>query len=57
MLQKSDSRVYETIFIGKGESIWDKFAHDRGGDNGENTCDVYYRAKDEDVSYLKKLKV
>ncbi|XP_052799795.1 lactase/phlorizin hydrolase-like [Mya arenaria] len=41
---------------GKGESVWDRYAHDRGGDNGENTCDGYYRV-DEDISYLRKIGV
>ena len=44
------------LYVGKGESIWDKFSHDRGGDNGENTCDGFYRYK-EDVAYLKKMQV
>lgn len=43
-------------FLGKGENIWDKFAHDRGDSDGDNTCDGYYRTQ-EDISYLKKLGV
>jgi beta-glucosidase len=43
---------------GKGESIWDRFAHtpDRimNGDNGDVACDQYHRYKD-DVALMKQL--
>ncbi len=43
---------------GKGESIWDRFAHTPGkiknGDNGDTACDFYHRFKD-DVALMKML--
>jgi beta-glucosidase len=43
---------------GKGESIWDRFAHTPGriedGANGDIACDQYHRYK-EDVAILKRL--
>ena len=43
---------------GKGESIWDRFAHTvgkvKGGDTGDVACDSYHRYK-EDVELAKKL--
>ncbi|MEJ2663111.1 MAG: family 1 glycosylhydrolase, partial [Spirochaetia bacterium] len=43
---------------GKGESIWDRFAHTPGkiknGDNGDIACDFYHRFKD-DVALMKML--
>ena len=43
---------------GKGESIWDRFAHTRGeirdGSNGDVACDQYHRYK-EDIAILKRL--
>jgi beta-glucosidase len=43
---------------GKGESIWDRFAHTPGkiknGENGDAACDFYHRYK-EDVMLMKKL--
>ena len=43
---------------GKGESIWDHFAHTRGkikgGDTGDVACDTYHRYK-EDVAIMKQL--
>ncbi|HVB98262.1 MAG TPA: GH1 family beta-glucosidase [Candidatus Dormibacteraeota bacterium] len=43
---------------GKGESIWDRFAHTvgrvRGGDTGDVACDSYHRYK-EDVEIAKRL--
>ncbi|MGA7712047.1 MAG: GH1 family beta-glucosidase [Rhizomicrobium sp.] len=43
---------------GKGESIWDRFAHTKGnisdGSNADVTCDQYHRYK-EDVAILKRL--
>ena len=45
---------------GKGESIWDRFAHTvgkvKGGDTGDVACDSYHRYK-EDVGLAKKLNV
>jgi len=45
---------------GKGESIWDRFAHTQGkvknGDNGDVACDSYRRYKD-DIALLKQLNV
>jgi len=45
---------------GKGESIWDRFAHTvgkiRGADTGDIACDSYHRYK-EDVELAKKLNV
>jgi beta-glucosidase len=43
---------------GKGESIWDRFAHSRGkilrGDTGDVACDHYHRME-EDVALMKSL--
>lgn len=43
---------------GKGESIWDRFAHTqgriKGGDTGDVACDTYHRYK-EDVAIMKQL--
>jgi beta-glucosidase len=43
---------------GKGESIWDRFAHTPGrirtGDTGDVACDSYHRL-DEDVALLKQM--
>src|SRR5206468_995173 len=43
---------------GKGESIWDRFAHTSGkiinGDTGDVACDQYHRYK-EDVALMKQL--
>lgn len=43
---------------GKGESIWDRFAHTpgkiRNGENGDEACDFYHRYKD-DVALMKGL--
>ena len=43
---------------GKGESIWDRFAHQAGniknGDTGDVACDSYHRYKD-DIALLKQL--
>jgi beta-glucosidase len=43
---------------GKGESIWDHFAHTqgkiKGGDTGDVACDTYHRYK-EDVAIMKQL--
>lgn len=43
---------------GKGESIWDRFAHTRGkirnGENGDVACDFFHRYKD-DVALMKEL--
>lgn len=43
---------------GKGESIWDRFAHTpgkvRGGDNGDVACDSYHRFS-EDVALVKAM--
>jgi beta-glucosidase len=45
---------------GKGESIWDRFAHTvgkvKGGDTGNTACDSYHRYK-EDVQLAKNLSV
>jgi beta-glucosidase len=45
---------------GKGESIWDRFAHTvgkvKGGDSGDAACDSYHRYK-EDIELAKKLNV
>jgi beta-glucosidase len=45
---------------GKGESIWDRFAHTpgriRGGDTGDVACDSYHRYK-EDVALAKILRL
>lgn len=41
---------------GKGESIWDSFTHQRGGDNGDDAADGYHRYK-EHVEHLKELNV
>src|SRR5580700_11239909 len=43
---------------GKGESIWDRYAHGvghiKGGDSGDVACDHYHRYR-EDVAILKRL--
>ncbi len=43
---------------GKGESIWDRFAHTqgkiKGGDTGDVACDSYHRYR-EDVAIMKRL--
>ena len=43
---------------GKGESIWDRYAHTSGnirdGSNGDIACDQYHRYK-EDVAIMKRL--
>jgi beta-glucosidase len=43
---------------GKGESIWDRFAHTtgkvKGGDTGDVACDSYHRYK-EDIAIMKQL--
>src|ERR1035438_3291340 len=43
---------------GKGESIWDRFAHTvgkvKGGATGDVACDQYHRYK-EDIAILKRL--
>jgi len=43
---------------GKGESIWDRFAHTEGkilnGDTGDVACDSYHRYKD-DVALMKEM--
>jgi beta-glucosidase len=43
---------------GKGESIWDRFAHTPGkvrdGSNGDVACDEYHRFK-EDIAIMKRL--
>ncbi|MBN1305089.1 MAG: beta-glucosidase [Anaerolineales bacterium] len=43
---------------GKGESIWDRFAHTSGkirhGDTGDTACDFYHRYKD-DIALMKEL--
>ncbi|CAG9765663.1 unnamed protein product [Ceutorhynchus assimilis] len=39
---------------GKGESMWDRFEHDRGGENGDITCDSYHKWQ-EDVANAKQL--
>src|ERR1700710_1565707 len=43
---------------GKGESIWDRFAHTPGNvknnDNGDTACDSYHRYA-EDIALLKQL--
>jgi beta-glucosidase len=43
---------------GKGASVWDTFSHTqgkiRGGDNGDNACNHYYRYQD-DVLLMKNL--
>ncbi len=45
---------------GKGESIWDKFVHQKGNiennDTGDVACDHYHRYK-EDVQIMKKLEI
>ena len=43
---------------GKGESIWDRFAHTagmiKGGDTGDTACDSYHRYA-EDIAIMKEL--
>jgi len=43
---------------GKGESIWDRFAHTpgriKGGDNGDRACDSYHRYR-EDIALLRAM--
>src|SRR5579875_3484825 len=43
---------------GKGESIWDRFAHTtgkiKGGDTGDIACDSYHKYK-EDIAIMKQL--
>ena len=43
---------------GKGESIWDRFAHTtgkiKGGDTGDVACDSYHRYR-EDIAIMKQL--
>jgi beta-glucosidase len=43
---------------GKGESIWDRFAHEEGNitnnDTGDMACDYYHRYR-EDIGLLKKM--
>src|SRR5262245_58462596 len=43
---------------GKGESVWDRFAHTPGkiknGDNGDTACDSYHRYRD-DIALLTQL--
>jgi beta-glucosidase len=43
---------------GKGESIWDRFAHTagmiKGGDTGDTACDSYHRYA-EDIAIMKQL--
>jgi len=43
---------------GKGESVWDRFAHTvgkvKGGDTGDVACDSYHRYK-EDIAIMKQL--
>ena len=43
---------------GKGESIWDRFAHTPGkirdGSTGDTACDHYHRYK-EDVSFMQQI--
>jgi len=43
---------------GKGESIWDRYAHNPGkikdGSNGDVACDHYHRYE-EDIKLMKKL--
>lgn len=43
---------------GRGESVWDRFAHTPGkvlnGDNGDVACDSYHRYRD-DIALLKQL--
>lgn len=45
---------------GKGESIWDRFAHTPGkiidGSNPEVACDHYHRYK-EDIALMKELNI
>ena len=48
------------LFLGRGESIWDRFCHEgnhiANGDTGDVACDSYHRYKD-DVSMLKDIGV
>lgn len=51
--------VLQRVCVGKGESIWDQFAH--GGnlankDTGDVACDSYHKVKD-DIEALKYLGV
>src|SRR5579859_6284232 len=43
---------------GRGESIWDRFAHTPGktknGDTGDVACDTYHRYR-EDIALMKKM--
>jgi beta-glucosidase len=45
---------------GKGESIWDRFAHTvgkvKGADTGDVACDAYHRYK-EDIEFARKLNI
>ena len=53
--------IINDLFSDKGESIWDRFVHDKRGrvannDTGDIACDSYHKYK-EDVAILKKLGV
>lgn len=45
-----------THIVGKDESIWDKFTHGRGGDNGDDSAEGYKRFM-EHISHLTDLGV